>query len=213
MLDSTVVQILLGIVFFTMFGEGVIIQLKSYRKKKGNQATILATSQQIKTKPRPITLMGLAFSDLALLFIALNVFLFPFILQFVPQWDLSVFTSGVQLLGFGLSAGGCLLMLFAYQALGKNWAHALKESKSDAQLVQAGPYKYVRHPVYLAESLIIGGCVLLLLNYILLAFFIAGGIGMYALAKDEENLLMNQFGDAYRDYIKRTGRFFPKISK
>lgn len=218
MLDPIIVQILLGIIFFTTFFEGLGVQLNEYLKKKGEATPVSATSQQIKYKPRQISMMGQILWDLSLVFVGLNIFLFPIINRFVPQWDFSVFTSGIQLLGFSLSLCGCLLLFLAYLALGINWVHWIQKdrkmhSEKGAQLIQAGPYKYVRHPVYLAEYLILGGCVFLLLDWIVLILYIFGGIGIYSLAKDEERLDMDQFGDAYRDYIKRTGRFFPKMRK
>jgi protein-S-isoprenylcysteine O-methyltransferase Ste14 len=212
MLDPLIVQILSGMIFLTTFCEGLCVQLLKFLRERGGTVTVLS-SQRIKHKPRQITMMGLALTDLSLLLILLNIFFFPIIIRFIPRWNVPVFSDGVQLFGFGLSSCGCVLLYLAYRALGTNWAHALKDSEKGAQLIQVGPYRYVRHLVYLAECLIIGGCVFLLLDWILLLLCIAGGIGMYALAKDEERVLVDQFGDAYRDYIKRTGRFFPKMGR
>ena len=35
----------------------------------------------------------------------------------------------------------------------------------------------------------------------------------HKLVKQEEILMINTFGDLYKDYARRTGRFFPKILK
>ena len=32
-------------------------------------------------------------------------------------------------------------------------------------------------------------------------------------ARKEEQMMVREFGDEYRDYMKRSGRFFPKVSR
>jgi len=77
-------------------------------------------------------------------------------------------------------------------------------------LATGGPYKFVRHPIYVL--------------YVLSApsFFLMTGIKWFVVslicylsfifqAYYEEKALKNIFGSAYEDYASKTGMFFPKL--
>jgi protein-S-isoprenylcysteine O-methyltransferase Ste14 len=77
-------------------------------------------------------------------------------------------------------------------------------------LATGGPYSYVRHPVYLGESL--GTIFAFLATGIWINIF--GVVSWFALmeqARAEEASLERKFGKIYTDYMKRTGRFLPKL--
>ena len=80
-------------------------------------------------------------------------------------------------------------------------------------LVTKGIYKYIRHPMYLSFWCWAIGQALLIQNWIagplgIIAFYL-----IYTFRIDhEEQQLIDHFGDVYIDYIKSTGRMFPKIS-
>ena len=77
-------------------------------------------------------------------------------------------------------------------------------------LATGGPYSYVRHPVYLSESM--GTIFAFLATGIWINVF--GVVSWFALvdqAKSEEAKLVERFGKIYIDYMENTGRFFPKL--
>ncbi len=78
-------------------------------------------------------------------------------------------------------------------------------------LLRHGPYRWVRHPMYLSFLLIPVGHVLLAQHYLALL-----GLSLVAnlkgLAKEEAEL-GRLFGDAHRDYCRRTGALFPKLRR
>ncbi len=81
------------------------------------------------------------------------------------------------------------------------------------ELVTKGPYSHVRHPVYTGAMLLFLASALLYLNLVLvLLFFICAGLA-YGRAVLEDDLLASEdgFGQAYRDYMQKTGRFLPKL--
>jgi len=80
----------------------------------------------------------------------------------------------------------------------------------DQKLVTGGPYRYVRHPSYFGYFLMFAGFFLLLSN-MFTVFPLFAILGYYKVTVDEEELLVKRFGDAYREYQKKTGRFIPKI--
>ncbi|MEM1321135.1 MAG: protein-S-isoprenylcysteine O-methyltransferase [Bacteroidota bacterium] len=99
----------------------------------------------------------------------------------------------------------------SHKDLGLNWSPSL-EVRSEHNLVTNGVYKNIRHPMYTSIWLWIILQPLLLQNYIAglsgLVFF---GILYFLRVDREENMMIQQFGEEYRDYMGRTGRLLPKL--
>ena len=111
----------------------------------------------------------------------------------------------------GVALSGFALLQWAQNSLGQNWSDTPRMIK-DQSLVTSGPYQFIRHPIYTAFLLILGSTLLISANW-LIGF---AWIGMTALEvasriSFEENLMLEFFGDQYRDYMKRTGRLLPKF--
>ena len=83
-------------------------------------------------------------------------------------------------------------------------------SKNEAELVTKYSYAIIRHPQYVMYILCFIGFPLASLNPFLFALMI-GIKGYYSLAIREEEELMKVFGDTYKQYIERVGRFIPKF--
>jgi len=102
-----------------------------------------------------------------------------------------------------------VLVAWTFHHLGRNLTDTVV-TRRDHTLVTTGPYRWVRHPFYVAGLVGVVGVCLILANWFLLLF---GGLAMALLvvrtAKEEE-LLLARFGDDYRRYAERTGRFFPR---
>ncbi|REJ65724.1 MAG: isoprenylcysteine carboxylmethyltransferase family protein [Planctomycetota bacterium] len=83
--------------------------------------------------------------------------------------------------------------------------------KSEGKLVTDGVYKHMRHPQYTGIFIITLGFMIqwpTLTTLILWPFVIA----MYVrLAKREEQDVLKEFPDAYREYMQRTPMFFPRL--
>lgn len=113
----------------------------------------------------------------------------------------------IQATGILLETGGYILFLWSVLERGRyatSW-----EMRKDHKLVTSGPYRYVRHPSYLAYFIMFFGLFFLLLSLIALVPLIAIP-GYVRLTTYEEQLLVARFGDDYVEYQKRTGRFLPK---
>jgi protein-S-isoprenylcysteine O-methyltransferase Ste14 len=77
-------------------------------------------------------------------------------------------------------------------------------------LATGGPYRWVRHPMYVSK--IVYGLFLFLATGIWLAFFcLIAAVSLPTQARGEEELLRSVFGKAYDDYAARTGRFVPRV--
>ena len=80
-------------------------------------------------------------------------------------------------------------------------------------MVKRGPYQWIRHPIYSAYLLnYLGGGLLasnIVLTFVPAIFF---SILVALRVNTEEQAMLEQFGDEYREYMKRTGRYLPKFS-
>jgi protein-S-isoprenylcysteine O-methyltransferase Ste14 len=77
-------------------------------------------------------------------------------------------------------------------------------------LVTVGPYRWVRHPLYTAGALLFL-CLTITSALWWMALALVPFAALLARTTKEEANLIATFGDEYRDYMKRTGRFFPQI--
>lgn len=109
--------------------------------------------------------------------------------------------------GLGLIAGW--LIIWTFRNLGKNLTDTVVTRKLHT-LVTTGPYRWVRHPFYTVAALATLASSLAAANWF---FFVAGCLMFLLLVirtrKEEENLIV-RFGDDYRNYMQRTGRFLPR---
>jgi len=81
------------------------------------------------------------------------------------------------------------------------------------RLVTRGPYARVRHPFYAAFTLVPAGCAAALPHPATSAVLVAGTFQLYRTARREERrLLVSPLGAAYARYMRRTGRFVPRLS-
>ncbi len=80
------------------------------------------------------------------------------------------------------------------------------------KLVMNGPYSWIRHPSYLSYVLSFIGLVLMMPS-VLTVILLVGIPGYYTAAMREEQLLISHFGNDYRNYMMKTGRFIPKLRK
>jgi protein-S-isoprenylcysteine O-methyltransferase Ste14 len=117
----------------------------------------------------------------------------------------------LRFVGLGMMVAVLPLMIWMFRSLGKNITPTVA-TRAKHELVTSGPYKYIRHPLYSFGSVFFIGFLLLAGNWLLT---IAGLVALSALAARtplEEQMLIEKFGDQYRNYIKRTGRYLPKLT-
>jgi protein-S-isoprenylcysteine O-methyltransferase Ste14 len=112
--------------------------------------------------------------------------------------------------GVGICVLGGALMLWTMRRLGKNLTDTVVTRRVHT-LVTHGPYRWVRHPFYDSAALFVAGIAILAANWFLLAAGVVT-IGLLVLrTRIEEEKLLARFGDPYRAYVARTGRFLPKF--
>ena len=86
-----------------------------------------------------------------------------------------------------------------------------KEVREVSEVIRKGAYNYCRHPMYLSEILLYIG--LLLISMSLAAFIVLLlGIGfLYFICRYEERLLLDHFGDEYRQYMREVPMWIPRL--
>lgn len=129
----------------------------------------------------------------------------------VLAWAELPLLQWLQWLGVVLGVISLPLLVWTQQALGSNFSTTL-HVRQEHTLVTSGPYLYVRHPMYTALFLSMSAILLLTRNWIV------GGVplvGLFVIVllriQREERAMIEKFGDAYREYMKRTGRFLPRV--
>jgi protein-S-isoprenylcysteine O-methyltransferase Ste14 len=80
-------------------------------------------------------------------------------------------------------------------------------------VIDTGPFRYVRHPLYLAALLAYIGAAVSSASLLSLALLVPVFVFYDYIARYEERVLEVRFGAAYRDYEARTGRWLPGVSR
>jgi|SRR5690349_19768495 len=113
--------------------------------------------------------------------------------------------------GVGIALTGFALLQWAQNTLGKSWSDTPRMMKEQA-LVIAGPYQLIRHPIYTAFLLILGSTLFISSNWLIgLAFAAMTALEIASRIGFEEALMIEYFGEQYREYMQKTGRLFPKV--
>ncbi len=105
------------------------------------------------------------------------------------------------------------LVLFrvTHKQLGRMWSITL-EMREGHKLVTDGLYAHVRHPMYSSFALFAVAQLLLIQNWIAGPAGLVGfGILFFMRVPHEERVMIETFGDEYRDYMRRTARIIPWI--
>jgi protein-S-isoprenylcysteine O-methyltransferase Ste14 len=87
-----------------------------------------------------------------------------------------------------------------------------QENDAPVHIVTYGAYSRIRHPFYASFILGLLGAFIFCPHYGTLYTFIHGLVVLnITAAKEERRLSASEFGDEYRQYIQRTGRFLPRF--
>ncbi len=154
-------------------------------------------------------------STAELIFLALNgigmlipiVYVFSTVLDFadysLPDW--------LAWAGVALFALAIWLLWRSHRDLGKNWT-VIPALRKEHELITGGVYKYMRHPMYSAHLLWAIAQIMILHNWIAGYSFLIAQVPFYLVRiKNEEAMMLEQFGAAYKAYMGKTGRLIPKL--
>ncbi len=118
----------------------------------------------------------------------------------------TVRSTGIVL--YALALG---FMWWILHTLGTNWSMFL-ELGSEHQLIRAGPYRYIRHPMYACFYLLMAAQLLISSNWVVGLFGLAAWDLLYRFrVPREEQMMLAEFGEEYAAYMRRTWRIVPKF--
>jgi len=177
------------------------IRIYYQRKIKSEQSLTQERSSRLRLIPGAIAALVTIVFGLEYIF-APGTFEFAYLIEY-PTW---LRWMGALMLFIGIG-----LLWSAHHNLGLSF-HSLVVQKEDQVLVESGPYKWIRHPIYTAYFLNYIGGGLLAGNWVLTFIpIICFGLMIYLRLGEEEAVMIEKFGDNYRHYMERTGKFLPKI--
>jgi len=86
------------------------------------------------------------------------------------------------------------------------------EVRDKPRVIREGVFGIIRHPVYMGEVLTYLGFILLSLSIISAIVWLLTIIFLYVISRYEEKLLLDYFGDEYREYMNKVPMWIPKLS-
>lgn len=143
--------------------------------------------------------------------IRVGVILVVLLLLRVGAFKGHVATDNPWLQGVGLAVFllGLALAIWARVYLGRNWGMPMSQ-KVDPELVTAGPYRSIRHPIYSGIILAMIGTTIAVSLYWLIAVVVVGAYFLYS-AIVEERSMARLFPDSYPEYKRSTKMLIPHI--
>jgi protein-S-isoprenylcysteine O-methyltransferase Ste14 len=107
-------------------------------------------------------------------------------------------------IGLVLIAFGGWLALYGIQIV-------FRDLRPEPIMITKGMFSKVRHPIYLGAMLVYLGVLCLTLSFLGAVVFLFVLLVYQWLAKHEEKLMLDIFGDTYRDYIQRVPMWVPRL--
>ena len=147
--------------------------------------------------------------------IALGILALVALIVVVP-WEYGRFSgplprdSWLAWMGLAVFALGIGLQVAAFRSLRGMYTSRLG-IQPEHRLVSSGPYHWIRHPGYLSNLLCLLGIGLAMSSLLGLGVSLAVIPLILARIRQEESMLLAEFGDAYREYQSRTHRFIPGL--
>ena len=122
----------------------------------------------------------------------------------IPWRRTEIFFIGIALIWIGIA-----FRYYCMRVLGKYFTFDVATQGGQA-VVEAGPYRCIRHPSYTGALITLSGFGLTLGNWAgLLALIVCGAIGYAYRIRVEETALVGALGEPYRQYMARTRRLVP----
>lgn len=143
----------------------------------------------------------------------LILWLSPFVYLINPAWmawSKIGLPEWVRWFGVGLGVIGVFGVYWLFSSIGSGISPT-SATRQNHVLSIKGPYKYIRHPLYTFGSSLIISFGMMADNWWIALFGVLAFVMMAVRTPKEEANLIEKFGDEYREYMKRTGRFSPKV--
>lgn len=115
------------------------------------------------------------------------------------------------MIGAFIAIVGLIIRISAILTLKQQFTYTVTRIENH-ELIEKGLYKIIRHPGYLGQLIIFLGISTSLSNWLsVISMMISVLIGYIYRIKTEEKFMIEEMGNKYIDYQKRTKRLIPKI--
>ena len=196
-MNENIFRIFAAVILLTGMG------ISSYFRLKADRESGEKISRKVDGTPM-MTLIRLG---------GLILWLSPFIYLINPAWmawSKIGLPESIRWLGVGLGALCTLGIYWLFSSIGSGIT-ATSATRQQHTLVTSGPYRWVRHPLYTFGSSMFIAFGMMADNWFIALLGVLAFIAMAIRTPKEEANLVEKFGDEYRAYMKRTGRFLPKF--
>ena len=194
--------------FVVLWGLFAVVRVYYGRKTKTHH-TLDGVKEKLKTAEEE---MGTGFKMVAAITTIIGAAGLILYILSPPWWTWTILPIGewIQWLGIIIALVPIFFLIWVHQHLDKQWSIAL-ELQEGHKLIKTGPYKYVRHPMYLGIFIYTSGLMMICLDVLVILFFSFSILVNYRRIPREEQMLIDEFGDEYLEYMKQSGRLFPKL--
>ena len=196
-MNENIFRISAAIIFFVAIG------ISSYYRRKADRDSGEKVSRSVDGKAMMTVIR----------FAGLVLWLSPVVYLMNPQWmawSKIGLPDGIRWLGIGIGILCAYGVYWLFHSIGSGITPTSATRKQHT-LVTSGPYRWVRHPLYTIGSSLFIAFGMMADNWFIAALGIFTFILMAIRTSKEEANLIEKFGDEYREYMKRTGRFLPKL--
>ncbi len=144
----------------------------------------------------------------------LMIIAFNFVIQSAQIYPLSIMlipdSLAIAIVSIALCVPGLITCIWARRTLAGNWS-SLPVIKEDHNLVQDGPYKFVRHPIYAGFLLMFLGTAVAIGRLGGFIGFAVCFVGFWIKLRQEETLMIKRFKGNYLSYKKRVKALIPYL--
>lgn len=127
-------------------------------------------------------------------------------------WTMLPVPVALRWSGVALGVSAAAVNVWVFRTLGLNVTRTVR-TRENATLVTTGPYRFVRHPLYVSGTLTFLAISLVTGSWWFIAWVLPGLILLAIRTPQEEAHLAARFGDAWHTYAARTGRFLPRLAR
>lgn len=126
------------------------------------------------------------------------------------DWSKLGLHDWIRWLGVGIGALCVPAIYWLFSSIGTGIT-PVSATRKEHRLSTSGPYRWVRHPLYTIGSSFYFSFGMMADNWFIMFMGIFAFVAMAIRTPKEESNLIEKFGDEYREYMTRTGRFLPKL--
>ena len=196
-MNENIFRILAAFILFTGMGISTYFRLKADKE----------TGEKIPRKVDGSAMMNI------IKFGGLILWLSPIVYLVNPNlmnWSKIGLPESARWLGVGIGLFCTFGIYWLFSSIGSGISPT-SATRKEHKLVTHGIYHWIRHPLYTIGSSFIISFGMMADNWFIAAFGVLAFTLMAVRTPKEEENLIEKFGDEYREYMKHTGRFLPKI--